>query len=276
MTILTFLVCLSLILLNILGSLAATYFETLIFLDTLGTAVAGLIFGPLAGVLVGLVTNLLLGLLSGFAAYRKFFYVNAVCGLTWGFMPTVPPGPGRNIILYILVVGLATGLISLILSVPLRCYLGFTTDHFLDKIGRQIFAPGPGPGTGVLTRWQRSLDYLRRLGKVFAEELLLSHFLDKTISTTLGVMFILTVGTTVVGSSVGVKPALGVDPRSIYGDLIAVLGAYYYIALGIATKTLRVQIASQPQQLLIALLGPLAFFGALSAFPIVFNLVGLH
>src|ERR1700733_13755818 len=95
-----------LIALNFAGISLAQYFRTMVFLDAVGTAMAGMKYGPLDGFLVGLATNLVIGWLL----FRPFLYfapINALCGIVWGYIGIyfpVPTGADIQLILYILVV----------------------------------------------------------------------------------------------------------------------------------------------------------------------------
>ena len=166
--------------LNVGGLIAANFFETLVFLDTVGTAMAGLAYGPLAGMIVGLITNLVIsGSTTSYRRYIWFTHVNVVCGLLWGLVGWyIPPAfhSETQIVLYILLLGLVSGLLSTVSSVPVRMQLGFNSNHIIDNICKEFKEKN--------TRWVGNT-------KIFVSEFLLSHFLDKTISTTVGVMFVL-------------------------------------------------------------------------------------
>ncbi len=237
----------SLMVFNVAGLLVANYFGTIVFLDTVGTAIAGLAFGPWAGAAVGLATNVVIGALL-FPPYLKFFYVNVVCGFAWGLVAKFFPlalGSDVQIAQYILAAGCVLGLIATVLSAPLRIRLGFKTDHLLDQVSGQIRTQDHGVGG---------------LAKIFSAEFLLGHFLDKTISTTVGVMFVL-------------EFQQSADVRAIYHDLIELLGGFYYVAMGFAIKTLGVKFNLDET---VALLGPLGFFGALLALPVLLRLMGVY
>lgn len=242
--------------LNVGGLIAANFFETLVFLDTVGTAMAGLAYGPVAGMIVGLITNLVIsGSWTSYRPYVWFTHVNVLCGLLWGLAGWYLPPAFRSetqIVLYILLVGFVSGLLSTITSVPVRMRLGFKSNHIIDSICEEFQASN--------TRW------IGRI-KIFVSEFLLSHFLDKTISTTVAVMFVLEI---VQG---GVDKPISAEIRSTYHDLIEFLAALYYVALGIGVKSLGAEMARND---ILTLLGPLGFFSVLIALPILMIIVGVH
>lgn len=233
--------------LNLTGLWFANYFGTLVFLDTIATAMAGLAcnqLGFFAGAIVGVLSNLMIAWNAKFAAYRKFLHVNLLCGLAWaGIAYRYPPGGFLTeplILRYVLLVGVAVGIISAITSVPVRIYLGFHTEHPLDQISGRIWSAEPG---------------LRGAMRIFATESLLSHLLDKTISTTVGLMYVLSL-----------SGAAGADLSPTYHDIIELLAAGYYVAMGLAIKKYGVKFN---QDETVALLGPLGFFGVLIALPVI-------
>jgi hypothetical protein len=247
----------SLIVLNFGGLTLAHYFSTMVFLDTVGTAIAGVAFGPWQGAVVGLLTNVVIGLLL-FRPYLNFFYVNVLCGIVWGVIGQhfpVAPDSDIKIIVYILAVGGCVGFVSALLSVPLRIIMNFNSQHMLDQLGREFYQPSGA--TGPLTGAKRVIAVL----KIFATEYLLGHFLDKAISTTVAVMLFVEMLQQKTGQH-------AFDAKLMYHDLVELLGAYYYVAMGFAIKTLG---ANLPQQPIVALLGPLGFFGLLIALPVVIS-----
>ncbi|MGH6850329.1 MAG: hypothetical protein ACREDD_07770 [Methylocella sp.] len=246
-----------LVVLNFLGAKAAQYFGTMVFLDTVGTAIAGLQFGPLEGAVVGFVTNLATGKLL-FPGYWRFFYVNVVCGLVWGFIGKYfsPTSSDVQLSIFILVAGGVVGLISTVLSVPLRIWSNFTTDHILDKVGREIENLN-------LNRWKKWV-------RIFIAELLLSHLLDRIIATTVGVLVVLEI-------LIMVKYAHNItDLKPMYHNLVELLAGYYYVALGVVAKTIEVRLVNPAtaEDDIIVLLGPLGFFSVLLAAPFLLQLVG--
>jgi uncharacterized membrane protein len=68
----------SLVVFNFFGVWIARYFSTLFFLDTVGTAIAGLKFGVLAGVLIAILSLSQFLIVKSFRQYLKFFYVPVV------------------------------------------------------------------------------------------------------------------------------------------------------------------------------------------------------
>jgi len=65
----------------------------------------------------------------------------------------------------------------------------------------------------------------------------------------------------------------GLDLKATYHDLVELLGAYYYVALGFAIRTLKLQLTPDP---VVALLGPLGFFGVLIAAPVLLEAIELR
>jgi hypothetical protein len=242
--------------LNVGGLFAANFFETLVFLDTVGTAMAGLAYGPFAGVIVGLITNLVIGgPRTSYRPYIYFTHVNIVCGALWGFAGWyLPPAfhSETQIVLYILLLGLVSGLLSTLTSVPVRMRLGFKSNHIIDSICREF---------------QQKNTRSTANAKILISEFLLSHLLDKTISTTVGVMFVLEI---VQGN---VDKPVSAEIRATYHDLIEFLAALYYVALGIGVKTLGATMARND---ILTLLGPLGFFSVLIALPILMIIIGVH
>jgi hypothetical protein len=162
-------------------------------------------------------------------------------------------------IVYILAVGGSIGLISALLSVPLRIFLNFTSDHMLDRVGRDLYYPqpqNPAAPQPVVGR-KKGIAVLQ----IFASEYLLGHFLDKAISTTVAVLLVGIIAQQKSGQN-------AFDAKLMYHDLIELLGAYYYVAMGFAVKTLKVDLPPQP---IVALLGPLGFFGLLIALPVLIS-----
>lgn len=70
----------------VLGTVASYTKIPLLFLDTIGTIFAAVLFGPLEGAAVGTVTNLLTPMLSGNVKDIPFFIVNAAVGLIVGYI----------------------------------------------------------------------------------------------------------------------------------------------------------------------------------------------
>lgn len=233
---------------NFFGAWAARYFSTLLFLDTVGTAIAALKYGVVAGLLVAAVSQFLIGSSSLFRQYRKFVYVTAISGIIWGAIKErypVPVGPEVTLILYILTVGGLVGLVSTILSVPLRIVLlknTKRTDHLLDKLDQKILEDD---NNGRLA-WI----------KIFFSELLLGHLPDRILSTTVGV-FVVVVTAYPSGEQLQTLTVT-------YHDHIEFLAAYYYLALVFLVKGAGIKIEEDP---ITVLAGPLGFFSALLALP---------
>jgi hypothetical protein len=107
---------------------------------------------------------------------------------------------------------------------------------------------------------------------VFSSELLLSHLLDKVISTAVGTMVVLEV-IKLTHVVTGDTP----DPVPLYHDLMDFLAAYYYVALAIVVKTLHVDVVAPanagPQGQIFVLLGPLGIFSMLLGFPVFLRIV---
>jgi hypothetical protein len=254
------------VVLNFIAAKLAEYFGTMVFLDAAGTATAAFTCGPVIGAIVGALTNLATGTLL-YPRHLRFIYVNILCGILWGFLSQrfLVTTSETGIILFILAAGCIVGVASSILSMPLRCYLDFKTDHLLDKIDRHIL----GTITPVPT-----LAYV----KIFLTELLLSHLLDKLICTMIGVMVALEITSLVELLQGNAHDLPGFVP--LYHDLVEFFAAYYYVALAIVVKALHVDVAAAPgvstsQQQLFALLGPLGLFSMLLGFPILLRVVGV-
>jgi energy-coupling factor transport system substrate-specific component len=70
----------------VLGTVVSTAKIPLLFLDTIGTIFAAVLFGPWWGASVGIVTNLLTPIISGNFKDIPFLIINAVVGLVIGFI----------------------------------------------------------------------------------------------------------------------------------------------------------------------------------------------
>jgi hypothetical protein len=254
--------------LNVVGLAFANYFGTLVFLDTLATAMAGLScfpFGVFSGAIVGLATNLLIS--RQHRAYLKFLHVNAACGIAWTAIAKLLPlnqlKSENKIVLYTLGFGLLVGLLSAVLSVPVRLILGFQTEHLLDQVSRDAWKQATGKDQISRDTW-RTAAGLRGIARIFALECVLSHLLDKTISTTVGVMYL-------IGPSSA--PATRSDIGLPYHDMIEFLAACYYVAMGYAIKSLKVKFKQDDE--VFALLGPLGFFAVLIVLPVLMRALGI-
>ena len=238
----------------------ATFFQTLLFLDTLATAIAALaapttfptigwIAGPVAGAAVGLLTNLVVGHLGGHAAYLRFAHVNILCGVLWGiaalWMPTTN-APEATILGYILIVGFLVGAFSGAAALPMRLRGHYSSDHVVDKISQQILRRAPVAGES------KALD-------VYRTEFLVCHFPDKLLATTIGVMW-------TIGAQNG--------HMNTYHDLIELAAGYYYIAVGYVIITQK-KTGLNLNAYEAIVLGPLGLFAALLAAPIAFRILHL-
>jgi energy-coupling factor transport system substrate-specific component len=257
------------VLLNLALAKLAEFFGTIVFLDAAGTAAAALICGPWIGALVGLLTSGVNALVL-FRGYGWFFYVSAACGFLWGlasphFWRLLSGHSEIGITLFVLEAGVITGLVTGILSTPLRVFfLRFSSDHLLDNIGKQI-APNERRGF---------MDFV----KVLFEELLLSHILDKLISTTIGIMIALEWLNLVEHFQNKPLTELG----SLYHDLVEFFAAYYYVALAVVVRALRISVVHAPannptplgpHQEVFVLLGPLGIFALLLGLPVFLRVI---
>jgi hypothetical protein len=265
----TIAVAVALVVLNFFGAWIAEYFSTMVFLDTVGTAMVAMAFGWWQAIAAGLFTNLVIGAFL-FPTYRWFTHVNVLCGLAWALIAYRFPvivGSDNHVILYIIAVGACVGLVSVFSSAPIRIWTThFHSAHMLDAVDSRFYFEVDN--TGALKKDQNGkLIELppdkRRWAplKVLLCEYFLGHFLDKTISTTVAVMFVIMLQKTTTTTF---------DYKPMYHDLIELLGAYYYVAMGVAIKALEVDL---PQKPIVTLLGPLGFFGLLIALPTVVSLI---
>jgi hypothetical protein len=247
---------------NTIGLCFANGFGTLIFLDTLATAMAGLAcrpFGVWSGPIVGILSNLMIAWNVKYRSYLKFLHVNLLCGLAWALIaqrfPLQRITSEQVLIWYILATGTVVGLLSTALSVPVRILLGFNSAHPLDQVSGEIWRKSPGVSSGF---------------KIFWVEYLLSHWMDKTISTTVGVLYILELFRH--GANPRAAPN-GMDLGSIYHDMIELLAACYYVAMFYSIKWFGVRFSPDDA---VALLGPLGFFGVLIAMPVVMRAFAMN
>jgi hypothetical protein len=259
MTLVAIVVLLGLAMVNFLGLLVARYFGTLIFLDTIGTAAVafagvhygGVLFGSLSAAIIGVVTNLLIGLKH--RAYRKFFHVNMISGLIWGYTAGRLNADSQSIsevkiLVFIAITGMLVALCATITSFPVRIFRNFSTEHLLDKISSHA--------------WASSDPWYRKATRVFSIELLVSCLPDKILSTTVGVICFLELSQTAS------------DLISTYRDLVSLLTAYYFIALGWVFRTLGPKQVREMDEFLL-LVSPLGFFAILNALPILLRLLDL-
>lgn len=149
---------------NIVLGIATSAMKLPFYLDTLGTVVTAVLFGPMAGAIVGALTNIITGfiysirdipfllvnvavaLIVGFAAKKfKFTLVTAIaCGL---ILSVVCPLIGTPI--GILIYGGLTGTVSDILVMALKnsgssifaaSFIAKVGNNLLDKVGTCILA----------------------------------------------------------------------------------------------------------------------------------------
>lgn len=128
----------------------------LLFLDTIGTAIAAVALGPWWGAFVGAATNLLIGQLPCKQQYFNYLIVNVFCGLAWGYLarswPKLLSSDGRypRLFFTLILFGASVGLISSVMSL-------FTTFNFvwyLSSIDPDTFR-----------RWHLTDEYYRWLLK---------------------------------------------------------------------------------------------------------------
>lgn len=128
----------------------------LLFLDTIGTALAAVALGPWWGAFVGAATNLLIGEVPCKQQYFNYLIVNVFCGLAWGYLarswPKLLSSDGSYTRLFFILIffGASVGLISSVLSL-------FTTFNFvwhLSSIDPDTFR-----------RWHLTDEYYRWLLK---------------------------------------------------------------------------------------------------------------
>ncbi len=259
-----FFFALGLVFFNALALGFANHFRTLIFLDTIATAIAafsghhylpalGAWADPVLGAVVGLATNLLVGL-GKYRPYLYFAHVNVVCGIAWGlisafvFFPTANSGV-TVIIRYIVIVGVVVGIIAGVCSAQMRQKLGFKSSHLLDNL------------SGAISLKWKTANRFVRFYRICSAELLVSHILDKLLATTIGVMYVL--GAYYPGSEI----------NATYRDLMELVAGYYYLAIGYVIIRLRkMEVDFKPDEMI--LLGPLGLFAGLIAFPVFLRLIG--
>jgi hypothetical protein len=216
-------------------------------------------FGIWSGPIVGLLSNLMIAWNVNYRPYLKFLYVNLLCGFAWALIAWRFPLQGftseQLLIWYILAAGAAVGLLSAVLSVPMRIGLGFKSAHALDQVSGKIWNDAPGWAAGF---------------KILRVEYVLSHWMDKTISTTVGVVYVM--GLFERNAQLRAIP-LSLDLGSMYHDMIELLAACYYVAMAYAIKSYKVKFSPDDA---VALLGPLGFFGVLIALPVLMRAFGIN
>ena len=102
---------------NVIGGVLANRFDSVLFLDTIGTAAAALLLGPWRGAAVGLLSNAVSALIM-LPETIVFGVVNAAAGLAWGYGAKwwhADRTLGRFLALSLLVAGLCT-----VLGTPLN------------------------------------------------------------------------------------------------------------------------------------------------------------
>ncbi|WP_459201965.1 ECF transporter S component [Methanococcus sp. CF] len=116
--------------LNILGSQAVTYFQLPAFLDSSGTILAAILFGPLIGALVGLLTNLV----EGFFIYSGLYYF-AIVNILIGFVTGVIFKKYPFNLKYVVITTIILALIGTIVGNIIAYYLfGGITGSSIDDI----------------------------------------------------------------------------------------------------------------------------------------------
>jgi hypothetical protein len=118
---------------NIAFAQLAASLNGLLFLDTVGTAVAALRLGPWWGMLVGISTNALLSFAPCKQQFFNYLIVNAVCGLVWGVLGRSVVRFFKNnigygeLILKIVVIGAVSGFVASMIAL-------FTTFNFVWRL----------------------------------------------------------------------------------------------------------------------------------------------
>ncbi len=149
-------VCSSSVLLNVVLSAIAVHLNGLLFLDTVGTAIAAVAVGPWSGATVGVVTNMVIAEFPCRQQYFNYAVVNAVCGLLWGYSGRVWPklfvskGTYARLFFVILALGTLVGAVSAILSL-------FTTFNFVWRLS--------DVDPDLFRRWHLTDEYYRWLLK---------------------------------------------------------------------------------------------------------------
>lgn len=154
----------------LLGDLIVLFKIPMLYLDTLGTIVAGAALGPYGGALVGLATNLLMGVTVGPTAI-PFALVNIAVGIITGIM-----AKGGFSFVKAVITGLVLSLVAPLIGTPIRIYL---------------FGGLTGSGADLL------ISSLRAAGKeIFSSTFIgvvASNFIDKIVSCVLAYLLLLRV-----------------------------------------------------------------------------------
>lgn len=144
-----------------LGQLVQSVLKMPIYLDSIGTVLAGILLGPLAGAITGLLANIIWGLILAPAAL-PFAAVAAVIGLIAGYAGQYGATQSWwKMALF----GVLTGIVAAAISAPIAAY---------------VFGGVTGAGTDVLVAMFQSLG-ASVLGASFAQGTV-SDPLDKTIT----------------------------------------------------------------------------------------------
>jgi energy-coupling factor transport system substrate-specific component len=144
-----------------LGQLVQSVLKLPIYLDSIGTVLAGVLLGPLAGAITGLLANIIWGLTLAPAAL-PFAAVAAVIGLIAGYAGQYG---ATQTWWKMALFGVLTGIVAAAISAPIAAY---------------VFGGVTGAGTDVLVAVFQSLG-ASVLGASFAQGTV-SDPLDKTIT----------------------------------------------------------------------------------------------
>jgi hypothetical protein len=108
--------------LNIFANILTPLLNGLLFLDTLGTALAAFAIGPWWGALVGVITNLVLAEFPGKEQYFNYTIVNVYAGLFWGYVARTHFNPfradnsGRHLFITTFLTGTLCGLLCSVIA----------------------------------------------------------------------------------------------------------------------------------------------------------------
>jgi energy-coupling factor transport system substrate-specific component len=144
-----------------LGQLVQSVLKLPIYLDSIGTVLAGILLGPLAGAIAGLLANIIWGLTLAPTAL-PFAAVAAVIGLIAGYAGQYG---ATQTWWKMALFGVLTGMVAAAISAPIAAY---------------VFGGMTGAGTDVLVAMFQSLG-ASVLGASFAQGAV-SDPLDKTIT----------------------------------------------------------------------------------------------
>jgi PAS domain S-box-containing protein len=121
----------------VVGQLVRNVFKLPIFLDSIGTILAGALAGPLAGAAVGAVSNLVAGLLLGDPGLMPYAITAACIGVAAGVAAAL--GAFRSLPGVILA-GLFTGVLAALVSAPISAYVQQATSSPGQVALRSVFA----------------------------------------------------------------------------------------------------------------------------------------